>query len=164
MKPIVFFISLLTVLAGRAQDPVGSYTSGSVNSATAAPGQPNTQYNGTNPAGQPNQINNYSVTVPSSTGTNPVNPTNVSPAVPNTTYPTSPGTPTTNFVQRLYQNPMRTPKNPRVEPSSVKTVDGSTGKYRSRHKIVPAKKNGFVTNRRTRGVKPRVSREKTASR
>jgi hypothetical protein len=83
----------------------------------------------------------------------------------NIPYPINSGTPQVNNIfPILFQDPMRTPRNPKTS-GPVTTVDGSNGKHRGQHKFTPAKKNGFTTNRRTKGVKGpkrKVSREKGA--
>ena len=118
-----------------------------------------------NPTSPPNPANSTNPAYPSSTGSNPLNPGAVSPTMPNpTTFPTTPGTPTLNTHINLlfYQNPARTPKNPKNS-GPVATMDGSTGKYKGQHPTTPAKKNGFATNRRTKGAKSPASRERSSN-
>lgn len=153
---ITISLGLFSVLAS-AQTPAPSYTNG----ANTVP-----PYNGTTP---PNTVPAPTITLPNSypgsTGTYPIDPNSTSPTGSTTTYPTSPGVPQIQAVYLLlFQDPVRTPNNPRSA-ENVKTVDGSGGKYRSQHKFTPAKKNGFATNRRTKGVrsKAKVSRERTSN-
>src|SRR6187402_1540450 len=145
MKTILITACVLCFAAANSQTPVPSYTNGN-------PSIP--PYNGSNTL-SPNGGNTITLpnAYPSSTGTNPINPGSTSPTGSNTTYPTSPGTPQINNIfPILFQDPMRTPRNPKSS-GSVSTVDGSGGKYRSQHKFTPAKKNGFASNRRTKGVR-----------
>jgi hypothetical protein len=159
MKPILLITACtLVVTAAASQNPVPSYTNG-------APAVP--PYNGTSSL-SPDGTSSITLpnAYPSSTGTYPINPGSTSPAGSNTAYPTSPGVPpqVNHIFPILFQDPMRNPKNPKTA-GPVTTVDGSNGKYRSQHKFTPAKKNGFTSHRRTKGVKGpkrKVSREKGA--
>lgn len=168
MKKLIITITL-AVLYGNmfSQVPGTSNPNGSTNTSPGTPVQP---YNGTNPAGVPNQ-NGSNSTVPDPTKPATTYPNNTAPATPGTpatpgsTYPpatpgtpnTTPGTPNTspampntspvtphnNKINRLYQDPARTPREPQTR-DQVRTVDGSTGKYKSSHKVRNSK--GFATN------------------
>jgi hypothetical protein len=157
MKPLCITACVLFFTAASSQTPVPSYTNGT-------PGVP--PHNGSNTL-SPNGANTLTLpnAYPSSTGTNPIHPGSTSPTGSNSTYPASPGTPQVNNIfPILFQDPMRTPRNPKTS-GPVTTVDGSSGKHRGQHKFTPAKKNGFTSNRRTKGVRSKnkqVSREKSS--
>lgn len=94
MKKLILTMALaFTGLIASAQNTYSNNTT---------PGSQGTQpYNGTNPAGQPNQVPSYSVdpktTQPLTPTVSPVNPlpNSTSPVVPNTTSPVNPIPPTT---------------------------------------------------------------------
>lgn len=136
MKKIIFILAV-SVSALHAQITPNPSNNQGTTPVPINPGQTSQPYNGTNPAGQPNQIT-PNTTLPS-TNSNPPPTVQPNPVVPITT-PASPSSTTNPFnkINRLYQDPVRTPGDPKqVDP--VRTPDGSTGKHHKPKKAMSGK-------------------------
>lgn len=122
-KIFLIFGAICICKISKAQNQNTSpYPPPAVTPGTLAPTQSGPPYNATNPTGMPNT--SYTLTPP---------PGFTSPASPfiNNGTTITPVTPTTNITPKqfqtlLYQDPMRTPKNPKLK--TAVTVDGSNGK------------------------------------
>jgi len=137
MKKIFLILSIVCICKiNTAQNQNTSpYPPPVVTPGNQLPSQSNPPYNTPNSSGMPNQ--GYTISTPP----------NIVPAdpfinkneeySPVTTPTITPSTPTTNvtpkqFHSLLYQDPMKTPKNPKLKTAG--NVDGSRGKYVSEHK------------------------------
>jgi hypothetical protein len=142
MKKLILILSIALsgTLSSQVSSPPGANSGGNT-PVPINPGQTTLPYNGTNPAGEPNQSNSYTTTAPGQSGgsggsyqptvqPNPVVPT--TPAVPNI------GTNPYKNLNRLFQDPSRTPGDPKqVDP--VRMPSGSTGKYHKPKKAMSGK-------------------------
>ena len=167
MKKILFILILAaSYKISLAQGTTDPFAPPTVTNGNQLPTQSGPPYDGTQQSGAPNT--SYTLTEPSPTGnvpntnpainyTDPTNPASASYSIPpstlqNTNSPgvsspgviSSPGTPTTNTqpqINRLFQDPARTPKNP-GKTGSIGNANGSSGKYKSDHPVHNSK--GFA--------------------
>jgi len=134
MKNIIFILAL-SVSALKAQITPDPNTNSGTTPVPINPGQTTQPYNGTNPAGQPNQINPANP-IPGNNNNNYQPTVQPNPVLPTT--PAAPGTSTTPKINRLFQDPVRTPRDPKqVDP--VRSPDGSTGKHHKPKKAMSGK-------------------------
>lgn len=155
MKTLTLFIALAFCGHVSSQSPnpttppspgaPGANTGGSTPVPVNPGGQTTLPYNGTNPAGEPNQV-------PASPQQPAIPGSNYQPAVqPNPVVPTQPAVPPIGTnpyknINRLFQDPARTPSEPKaVSHGSEHPVDGSRGKYHKPKKAMSA--STFAHNR-----------------
>ncbi|MBA3681106.1 MAG: hypothetical protein H0W73_08060 [Bacteroidetes bacterium] len=130
MKKLFLTLSIIfTYTLSNAQNQNTSpYPPPVVTPGNPLPTQSGPPYDAASPTGMPNS--GYTITTPPSFTATP------NPFInPEPTF--TPTTPTTNvtpkqFHNLLYQDPVKTPKNPRLKTAG--NVDGSNGKYVSDHK------------------------------
>lgn len=131
---LIFSISCICKLSKAQNQNTSPYPPPVVTPGNQLPTQSGPPYDATNSTGMPNS--SYTVnTYPKTILPDPF-------IIKNEEYSTSPATitpvtPTTNvapkqFQSLLYQDPMKTPKNPKLKTAG--NVDGSNGKYVSEHK------------------------------
>jgi hypothetical protein len=136
MKKIFLILSIVCICKiNKAQNQNTSpYVPPTVTPGNQLPTQSNPPYNTPNPSGMPNP--GYTLSTPPNTfSPDPFKNKNeeysTSPATITPVTPTNNITPK-QFQRLLYQDPMRTPKNPKLKTAG--NVDGSNGKYVSEHK------------------------------